>query len=112
MSDNLSGLSAPFKEKVERVLKTLEGKGYNPRVCSGLRTEAEQKEKVSKGFSQTMNSKHLSGMAADIIDRKLGYDAPTTDPFWQALGDAAEKEDLTWGGRWSSFPDVSHIEQR
>lgn len=36
-------------------------------VICGLRTEAEQRELVRKGASQTMASKHLEGKAVDLM---------------------------------------------
>lgn len=111
---HLSGLQPAFRAKVERVLRRLQAEGWQPFVAEGLRTRAQQREKVRRGYSRTMNSRHLSGRAADIVDRRWGWGGPAKDddhPFWRALGRAAAAEGLTWGGNWRSFKDVAHLQQ-
>ncbi len=111
---NLSGLQPDFRAKVERVLRRLQAKGWQPRVAEGRRTRAQQAEKVRRGYSRTMNSRHLTGRAADIVDRRWGWEGPAADTnhrFWRDLGAAAKAEGLTWGGDWRSFKDVAHVQQ-
>lgn len=110
---NLSGLEPSFREKVVRILRRLQAKGWQPRVGSGRRTLEEQKEKVRKGYSKTLKSWHLKGLAADIIDSRWGWggEAANLDhDFWTDLGEAAKREGLTWGGSWKSFRDVAHVQ--
>lgn len=110
---NLAGLQADFRAKVIAILKELAGKGWKPVVAEGLRTKAQQRIKVQKGYSKTMNSRHLTGHAADIIDRRYGWGGPAANlnfAFWNDLGAAARARGLTWGGDWKSFKDVAHVQ--
>lgn len=49
-------------------------------VAEGVRTTARQRELVSKGYSKTMNSYHLYGLAVDLVPWIHG--APT----WEDIG--------------------------
>lgn len=53
----------------------------------------------------TLNSRHLTGTAADIVHATLGWDAPSA--FWDALRDAAEAEGLQIGPPAS---DRAHVQ--
>jgi peptidoglycan L-alanyl-D-glutamate endopeptidase CwlK len=111
--DKLAGLEPAFRGKVVAILQELAGKGWKPFVAEGLRTQSQQDEKVRLGYSRTRNSRHLTGHAADIVDRRWGWGGPaasTSHQFWQDLGTAARARGLTWGGDWRSFKDVAHIE--
>lgn len=110
---NLDGLQADFRVKVIAILKELAGKGWKPVVAEGLRTRAQQAEKVRLGYSKTMNSAHLLGLGADIVDRRYAWGGPaasTSYAFWTDLGTAARAQGLIWGGDWKKFKDVAHVE--
>lgn len=110
---NLDGLEPAFRDKVVRILRRLQSQGWKARVGSGRRSLAQQKEKVRKGYSKTLKSWHLKGLAADIIDSRWGWGGEASNldhPFWNALGKAAAIEGLTWGGNWKSFRDVAHVQ--
>ncbi|MEY3014686.1 MAG: hypothetical protein RIT45_3421 [Pseudomonadota bacterium] len=110
---NLDGLEANFRAKVVTILKELAGKGWKPVVAEGLRTRAQQAEKVRLGYSKTMNSAHLLGLGADIVDRRYAWGGPAANTefqFWKDLGLAARAQGLIWGGDWKKFKDVAHVE--
>ena len=109
----IESLEPEVREKVRRVLVKLEQKKWQPKVAEGRRTKAEQAEKFRRGVTTTMNSKHLCGIAADIVDKRYAWGGPaanTNFQFWQDLGAAAKSEGLDWGGDWKSFKDVAHVE--
>lgn len=108
-NDNFTGLDATFAAKLRTVLSCLESKGWLPRVASGLRSAEEQEQKVAQGYSTTMNSKHLFGKGADVIDRRYAWDIPKNHAFWQDLAACAKAQGLTWGGDWG-IADVAHVE--
>ena len=127
-------LHPSLKPRVDRILKALTAKGWQPIVASGGRTVAEQKIKVAKGYSKTMQSRHIGGFAADIVDKRYGWNIAINHPFWLDLGTEALKDPkLRWGGIWSNtarlpifiravkekklrlitwFCDVAHVELR
>lgn len=109
----LKGLTSPFKGLVVEILKELAGKGWKPFVAEGVRTKAQQRVKVQKGYSKTMNSRHITGHAVDIVDRRYGWGGKASKldfQFWTDLGAAANARGLEWGGDWKSFKDVAHVQ--
>lgn len=90
-----------FRRKVEAILRDAKAHGYDLTIGSSLRTKAEQAEKVAKGYSKTMRSKHLPGWdglarAADIVSSQLGWNAP--QDYWIMVGRLALTKNLKWGG--------------
>ncbi|NRT56448.1 M15 family metallopeptidase [Sphaerotilus uruguayifluvii] len=74
-------------------------------VHDGIRTLEEQKELVRAGASQTLDSRHLTGHAVDlvpVINGKLRWE---WDPIYRiadAVRTAAKELEipLRWGGAW------------
>jgi len=127
-----NSLEPRFKPIVLEVLKQLEAQGFQPIVAEGRRTVSQQREKVRLGYSHTMNSYHLTGMAADIVDKRYMWNVPLSHAYWIAQGKVVESmkasnPGLRWGGTWASpyqrfvdylagrtkyFVDVAHVELR
>lgn len=125
-------LEPRFKPIVAEVIKRLEAKGYQPIVAEGRRTIEQQREKVRKGYSTTLHSYHLTGLAADIVDKRYMWDIPLSHPYWLAQGEIVHdlmktNPGLDWGGDWGKpiqrfldylkgrtkyFVDVAHVELR
>tara|TARA_R100000654_G_scaffold64061_1_gene91500 strand:+ start:16 stop:471 length:456 start_codon:yes stop_codon:yes gene_type:complete len=79
-------------------------------VTCGLRTEREQEELVARGASQTMNSKHLTGDAVDVvayIGSRISWELNLYDEIADAFKEASIKEGVSikWGGAWT-VPDL------
>ena len=86
-------------------------------VIEGLRTRKRQEQLVASGASQTMNSRHLTGHAVDLLplDPTTGkgeFAWPLYDQLGPAVKTAAKKEGVpsVWGGDWTSFKDGPHFE--
>ena len=84
-------------------------------VIEGLRTMQRQRELFASGASKTMNSRHLTGHAVDLLP--IGKDGPAFDwPLYDKLGPAvkaaadAEGVDIEWGGDWAKFRDGPHFQ--
>jgi peptidoglycan L-alanyl-D-glutamate endopeptidase CwlK len=97
-------LAGVHPDLVRVVRRAAEG-GALFRVEEGLRTVQRQRQLVAKGASQTMNSRHLTGHAVDLLPLVNGQ--PTFDwkyyfPLADAVADAtrAEGVPLIWGGAW------------
>lgn len=110
---NLRGIHPDLRQVID---KALQDSPLDFIVIEGLRSTARQSQLVSTGASQTMNSRHLTGHAVDLLpigpDGKAAFDWP----LYHKLGPAVEKAakelgvPLTWGGRWTSFKDGPHFE--
>ena len=79
-------------------------------VICGMRTEAEQRELVDKGASQTMKSRHLTGDAVDLmcyIGSRGSWELNLYDDVADAMKKAAQDEGvgLRWGAAWQ-IPDI------
>jgi peptidoglycan L-alanyl-D-glutamate endopeptidase CwlK len=85
-------------------------------VIEGLRTLDRQKQLVASGASQTLNSRHLTGHAVDLLpigpDGKGAFDWPLYDQLGPAVKKAASDLgiELDWGGDWKKFKDGPHFE--
>lgn len=81
-------------------------------VTEGLRTQERQKELKAAGKSWTLNSRHLTGHAVDLVDAdNYGYDIPDLDKIAKAMKGAADDlgVPIVWGGDWKS-KDTPHFE--
>ena len=90
-------------------------------VLEGLRTVERQRQLVRQGASKTMNSKHLTGHAVDLVpfldtdgdgDSEVSWHWPHYHRLAPVIKDAAKEcgVTLSWGGDWRSFKDGPHWE--
>jgi peptidoglycan L-alanyl-D-glutamate endopeptidase CwlK len=84
-------------------------------VTEGLRTKARQRELVAAKKSQTMNSRHLSGHAVDVMAYVNGagtwewkYYEDIARAFKQAAAELGIP--IVWGGDWKTLKDGVHFE--
>ena len=110
---NLRGIHPDLRRVIDRALQE---SPLDFTVIEGLRTEARQRQLVASGASQTMNSRHLTGHAVDLLPIGPDGKAAFAWPLYHKLGPAveaaakAEGVQITWGGRWSKFRDGPHFE--
>jgi peptidoglycan LD-endopeptidase CwlK len=85
-------------------------------VIEGPRSAERQRQLVQQGASKTMNSRHLTGHAVDIVphrpDGTLAFDWPLYHKVAPVVKDAARELGvaIVWGGDWKSFKDGPHFE--
>ena len=110
--NNLRGIHPDLRRVIDRALQD---SPLDFVVIEGLRSVDRQKQLVASGASRTMNSRHITGHAVDLMP--IGPNGPAFDwPLYDELGPAvkaaAEKEGvaLDWGGDWKSFRDGPHFE--
>lgn len=110
--NNLKGIHPDLRRVIDRALQD---SPLDFVVIEGLRTVERQKQMVATGASKTMNSRHLTGHAVDLMP--IGANGPAFDwPLYDQLGPAvkaaAQKEGvaIVWGGDWKSFRDGPHFE--
>jgi peptidoglycan LD-endopeptidase CwlK len=83
-------------------------------VTEGLRSMETQRKYVAAGKSQTMNSKHLTGDAVDLvayIDGQISWELNVYDNIADAMKQAAVEQGvaLRWGAAWN-IPDIRQWE--
>lgn len=84
-------------------------------ILHGMRTLEEEKNYVSQGKSQTLDSRHLYGLAVDLgawVDGQVNFKDKYYTPIADAMLKAAAelKVPLVWGGSWKTLKDLGHFE--
>jgi hypothetical protein len=80
-------------------------------VTEGLRTVETQRKYVAAGKSKTMNSKHITGKAVDLVafvNGKVSWELNLYDDIADAMAQAAKElgVPLKWGAAWN-VPDIT-----
>jgi hypothetical protein len=117
-SVELLGAADPrLRDVLTETEKRARERGIEIQVSETKRDAERQAEMVAQGKSQTMNSKHLTGNAADIFiqnpDGSANWDFEAYRPVAEIAKEvAAEKgyDDLVWGGDWSTLKDGVHFQ--
>lgn len=111
--NNLKGVHQDLVQVVHQALTLSE---YDFVVIEGLRSFARQKELMREGKSKTLNSRHLTGHAVDIVPLVNGaipwQDWSAFESISKAMKQAAHQlgVSMNWGGDWVSFRDGPHYE--
>jgi peptidoglycan L-alanyl-D-glutamate endopeptidase CwlK len=111
--DSMKGIHPDLRKVMDRALQT---SPLDFIVIEGLRTKDRQAKLVASGASKTMNSRHLTGHAVDLLpigyDGKAAFDWPLYHKLAPAVKQAAKDLGvaLVWGGDWKSFKDGPHFE--
>ncbi|NBM54750.1 M15 family metallopeptidase [Proteus vulgaris] len=110
---NLEGVDQDLVQVVNLALTFSE---YDFVVIEGVRSLARQKELMKEGKSKTLNSRHLTGHAVDIVPLVNGeipwQDWSAFESVSKAMKKAAYQLNarINWGGDWVSFRDGPHYE--
>ena len=107
----MGSLDPAFRTKVEAVFSDLKAQGFDPGLGSAWRSPEDQIKKFKTGKSKVKigthsniepSTKKPAAWAADIVQKGVGW-ASTVQAFdfFVALGNAAHKHGLVWGGDWS-----------
>jgi peptidoglycan LD-endopeptidase CwlK len=99
---NLKGVDARLQKAVQHAIGETK---VDFGVICGLRTIEEQRELVAKGASQTMASKHLEGLAVDLmayIGSRGSWELNLYDDIADAMREGAERANvpIRWGAAW------------
>ena len=111
--DRLKGLHPDLVKVVKRAIEITT---IDFSVGEGLRSITRQKELYQQGATTTMNSRHLTGHAVDLIaldeDGKVSWDWKYYHPLAAAMKQAAKNVGvlIEWGGDWTSFKDGPHYQ--
>lgn len=97
------------------------------RIIEGVRTPERQRQLFAAGKSKTLNSRHITGHAVDIVpvvDGHISWDWKHFFPIAHVMGECARDMNipLEWGGSWKradspdylklskTFPDGAHFQ--
>jgi len=117
----LEHLHKDVRAKAELFVSRCLEAGLKVKIADTLRTKAEQDALYAQGRTapgnivtkvQYPSSMHNWGVAFDII-RDDGTGIYNEAGGWfEKVGEIGESLGFTWGGRWASFPDKPHFEDR
>jgi peptidoglycan L-alanyl-D-glutamate endopeptidase CwlK len=110
--DRLTGVHEDLVKIVNQAIKI---SPVDFAVLEGLRTLCRQRELYAAGATQTMNSRHLTGHAVDLValvGGKACWHPRVYDKIAGAMFEVAAKNNvpLIWGGNWLTFKDCPHFE--
>lgn len=125
----LSGVHPDLVAVVKRAIEITE---QDFSVLEGIRGIERQRKLVKEGKSTTMNSRHLTGHAVDLVPYPVSWDWEYFYPIADAMITSCKELNipLRWGGNWAvkdlrdwegnarelnhsytgSFPDGPHLE--
>lgn len=107
---NLSGVHPDLVAVVKRAIEIT---GVDFTVIEGIRNINRQRELYKAGRSTTMNSRHITGHAVDMVPWPVDWnDLERFEVMSEAMKSAAEELEIpiVWGGDWKSFYDAPHFE--
>lgn len=116
--NNLKGVHPDLVKVVRRALQLSE---IDFIVIEGMRTKERQAQLFKQGATKTLNSRHLTGHAVDIVPYPLDWnDTAAFGKLAKAMFAAAKELKVTirWGGDWNrngrsddeKFYDGPHFE--
>lgn len=110
--DNLRGVHPDLVKVVRRAIELTE---VDFGVIEGLRTIERQRALKASGASMTLNSRHITGHAVDVM-AYVGSEGRWDWPLYPRIAKAfklAAKElgvPIVWGGDWKALRDGPHFE--
>jgi len=110
--DRLKGVHPDLVKVVEHAIEITT---VDFAVHEGLRTPERQKVLKEAGASQTLNSRHITGHAVDLVawvDGEVRWDWPLYSQIAKAMKAASAELDIPieWGGDWRTFKDGPHFQ--
>ena len=112
---SLANLDTVHPDLKRVMLEAIENAPFDFGITEGLRTKERQQQLFNEGKSQTLNSRHLTGNAVDIVifmDNKVTWDLKYYKVLSEHIKAVAKLNDvpIVWGGDWKSFVDAVHFE--
>jgi len=110
---SLQSLSGVHPDMVAVVKRAIEITEVDFTVIEGIRNINRQRELLKAGKSTTLNSRHITGHAVDMVPWPVDWnDLERFETMAVAMKTAAEELEIpiVWGGDWKSFYDAPHFE--
>ena len=110
---SLSNLEGVHPDLIKVVKRAIELTQVDFTVIEGLRTKERQAQLLKEKKTTTLNSRHLTGHAVDIVawvDGTVSWDWKHYYILEKAVKQAAKelKIPIEWGGDWKTFKDAPH----
>ncbi len=100
-----------FSTLFARLVLWAQAEGYDVAIDTTRRSLEEQRRLVACGASRTLKSKHVVGLAGDLLLYRgstyltAAKEYAPLGVYWQHLD-----PQNVWGGSWASFVDAGHFE--
>ena len=112
---NLEGVHDDLRKVIIGAYADIKKLGYDFIITEGLRDALRQKQLLAEGKSRTLNSRHLSGHAADfavIYNGEVTWEFQHYRKVWNAFKETAAANGIAveWGGDWPTFKDGTHLQ--
>jgi peptidoglycan L-alanyl-D-glutamate endopeptidase CwlK len=110
---SLQSLSGVHPDMVAVVKRAIEITEQDFTVIEGIRNVNRQRALLKAGKSTTMNSRHITGHAVDMVPWPVDWnDLERFEVVSEAMKAASEELEVSivWGGDWKSFYDGPHFE--
>lgn len=109
---NLEGVHPDLVKVVKRAIELTE---VDFAVVEGVRTLEKQKQYFDSGASKTMNSRHLTGHAVDLVawvGNTVDWNLVYYERISAAMKEAGRESEVPveWGGDWKDFKDGLHFQ--
>jgi len=107
---SLSGVNPDMVAVVEKAIEITE---EDFSVIEGIRSLDRQKQLLKDGKSTTLNSRHITGHAVDMVPYPVDWeDLKRFEKMAKAMKKAAKELGISivWGGDWKNFYDAPHFE--
>jgi peptidoglycan L-alanyl-D-glutamate endopeptidase CwlK len=84
-------------------------------ITEGLRTKKRQRQLMAAGASQTMNSRHITGHAVDVV-AYIGSGISWEWKYYEKIATAFKRAaaelniPIEWGGDWKTLKDGPHFQ--
>lgn len=115
--ERLNAADPRLRDMLTEVERRAMERGIDFEISETARDPQRQAELVAAGKSQTMNSKHLTGNAADIYvvgpDGQPNWDFAAYQPVADIAKEVAAERgynDFVWGGDWNTLKDGVHFQ--
>ena len=109
-NQSLSGVHVDLVAVVKRAIEITE---VDFSVIEGIRHIERQRQLVKEGKSTTLNSRHLTGHAVDMVPYPVDWEDLERFELMAEAMKLASKEletPIKWGGDWKNFYDAPHFE--
>lgn len=117
---DLKNLHPVLREKAEQFIALCKSKGINVGITQGYRTKEYQNQLYAQGRTTAGKivtnckggySPHNYGLAFDFVILTNGRpDWDSRNKNWGLAGELGKSLGLTWGGEWTKFVDLPHLE--